>query len=281
MLDYYSIPASDFAKHSKVEFKFLKTHKDLCKAFARELVDMLKSNSSQGKMTKVILPIGPLEYSTFARLCNKENVSCESLVIFSMDEYCDNDGRAISTDHPLSFHAFYQKTLVEVLDKNKRIPPEQLILPDPIDLEMVSRKMKKYGPIDVTYGGMGVNGHFAFNTPAPEGVDVKTFKNSTVHMMTLGESDRTQMVLTGTGGNWHIVPPRACTLGMKELFSAKEIHLTFMRSYHAGVMRRALFGPITAQFPGSLVQLHPCVKAWVTDVASALPPLSILMNPGK
>jgi len=68
---------------------------------------------------------------------------------------------------------------------------------------------------------------------------------------------------------------------MKELLSARKIHLTFMRPWHAGVLRRALFGPVTPSFPGSLVQLHPNVKATITAVAAALPPLSLLQNPGK
>ena len=56
---------------------------------------------------------------------------------------------------------------------------------------------------------------------------------------------------------------------------------TFMRSWHAGVLRRALFGPITPNFPGSLVQLHPNVRVTFTDIAAQLPPVSILQTPGQ
>ncbi len=50
-------------------------------------------------MAIVILPVGPLDYGAFAALCNAEGVSCESLVIFSMDEYAGPDGRAIPETH--------------------------------------------------------------------------------------------------------------------------------------------------------------------------------------
>ncbi len=103
MPDYYSIPANEFAAHSKVQFQFVETHTDLCRAVAREIVDLIKANRARGQMTKLILPIGPIEYAPLAELCNAEGVSCESLVIISMDEYCDAAGHPIPEDHPLSF----------------------------------------------------------------------------------------------------------------------------------------------------------------------------------
>jgi len=281
MQNYYAIPAEEFCKHSNIEFDFVETFEDLCQKVARELVDLIKSNVSRGEMTKVILPVGPLDYRPFAELCNQEGVSCESLVVFSMDEYCFADDTAIPTNHPLSFRAFYQQELLNLLDADKKLPPEQLILPDPADLDLVQRKMEKYGPIDITYGGFGINGHFAFNSPPREEADLDTLKNTSVRIVELREGDIIQMAMGGTAGNLEMIPPKGCTLGLQELLSARQIHLTFMRSWHAGVLRRALFGPVTPSFPGSLVQLHPNVKATITAVAAALPPLSIQQSPGK
>jgi len=281
MQDYYAIPAEEFNKHSKIEFRFVETHEDLCREVARELVDMIRSNAARGEMTKVILPVGPLDYTAFADLCNKEGVNCESLVVFAMDEYCDDDNTPIPVEHSLSFRAFFQQNLIERLDPDKRLPAEQVILPDPANLEAIPRKIEQYGGVDVTYGGFGVNGHFAFNIPPREDVYLETFQNTTVRLVELREGDIIQMAIGGTAGNIEIIPPKACTLGMAELLSAKEIHLMFMRSWHAGVLRRALFGPVTPAFPGSLVQLHPRVRATITAVAARLPTFSLLQGAGK
>lgn len=280
MQPYYAIPADQFSRHSPIRFRFVETHADLCAVFARDVVDLLRARQAQGRMTVIVLPVGPLDYRPLAELCNREGVSCESLVILSMDEYCDANGKPISPDHPLSFREFYRQSLLERLDRDKQLPPDQLILPDPQNLDRVQQVIEQYGGIDTVYGGMGINGHFAFNTPEPE-TDLETFRNRGVHLMELGPVDATQMVLTGTGGNWEILPPMAVTLGMKELLSARRIHLTFMRSWHAGVLRRALFGPVTAAFPGSLVQTHPNVEATISAVAAQLPLLDLLMQPGK
>jgi glucosamine-6-phosphate deaminase len=221
-----------------------------------------------------------LDYKAFAELCNQEGVSCESLVIFSMDEYVYADNTAIPIDHPLSFRAFYQHNLLDILDEDKKLPEDQLIMPDPADLDLIRRKLEQFGGVDVTYGGFGINGHFAFNSPPLEETDLESFKNTSVRIITTREGDVIQMAMGGTMGNIEMIPPKGCTLGMKELLSAEKIHLTFMRSWHAGVLRRALFGPVTPMFPGSLAQLHPNVKVTVTNIAAKLPPVSILQTPG-
>ena len=281
MKDYYSIPADKFNEHSSIQFQFVRTHEDMCRIIAEEIVGLIETNAAQGKMTKLILPVGPFDYTYLARLCNQRGVSCESLVIFSMDEYCYPDGSAIPMDHPLSFRAFYQRTLLDVLDEDKKLPPDQLILPDPQDLDMVCRKMEQFGQIDITYAGFGINGHIAFNSPPRQHMDVESFRSTTTRILELREGDMVQMAMGGTAGNLEIIPPKAVTLGLKELLRARKMHLTFMRSWHAGVLRRALFGPVTADFPGSLVQLHDDVCATVTDLAAALPPFSLLQSPGK
>lgn len=281
MQDYYTIPAEIFNEHGNYDIRFVSTHENLCDAFARELVDLIKENAKKNQMTKVILPVGPLDFRPFAELCNKENVNCESLVIFSMDEYVFADNTAVPIDHPLSFRAFYQHNLLDILDKKNKLPADQLIIPNPADLDLVQRNLDLYGEIDVTYGGFGINGHFAFNSPPCTEVELEDFKNTSVRIIETREGDTIQMAIGGTMGNIEMIPPKGCTLGMKELLSAKMIHLTFMRSWHAGVLRRALFGPITPDFPGSLVQLHPNVRVTITDIAAKLPPISILQNPGQ
>ena len=59
---------------------------------------------------------------------------------------------------------------------------------------------------------------------------------------------------------------------MYEMLKSKRFHLTFMRSWHAGLWRRALLGPVTQEFPGSLLQEHQNCYVTMTELAAA-PPL--------
>jgi glucosamine-6-phosphate deaminase len=91
---------------------------------------------------------------------------------------------------------------------------------------------------------------------------------------------RAQMAMGGTNGNLEILPRRAVTLGMYEMLKSKRIHLTFMRSWHAGLWRRALLGEVSSAFPGSLVQEHPSYKVIITELAAAVPLLNVAQATG-
>ena len=90
-----------------------------------------------------------------------------------------------------------------------------------------------------------------------------------------------QMCMGGTNGNRDIIPGTAVTLGMYELLMSKKIHLTFMRSWHSGVLRRALFGPVTGRCPGSFIQEHPNVEVTMTQLAAAPPVLNVTQATGE
>jgi len=60
-----------------------------------------------------------------------------------------------------------------------------------------------------------------------------------------------------------------------------EICLTFMRGWHAGTMRRALFGPVSPDCPGSLVQEHPNVEVILTELAAQPPVVNIALDTGE
>ena len=68
---------------------------------------------------------------------------------------------------------------------------------------------------------------------------------------------------------------------MHELLLSKRIHLTFMRSWHAGVLRRALFGRVTGLCPGSFVQEHPNVDVTITRLAARVPLCNVAQATGE
>lgn len=278
MFDYYKIASTEFQTNSKVNFNFVPDYPVLCFKVAEELATLIKRKSTTGEMATVILPVGPIDFSFVAEYLNIKKLSCKSLVVFAMDEYINSDGSPLSVNHPLSFRSFFYNQLVNNLDKSLRIPEDQIILPTPENMDKIPEIISSYGGIDITFGGLGVNGHFAFNSPADPPVNLETFKNTSVRIVNLRESDITQFALCGTDGNLEIIPTKACTLGMRELLSAKKIFLTFMRTWHAGALRRALFGPITPSFPGSLIQLHQNVYATITPEAAATPCQDLLMG---
>jgi glucosamine-6-phosphate deaminase len=206
-------------------------------------------------------------------LMNREQTDGSALITVNMDEYLEESGRLIPESHPMSFRRFMREGLFDRLEGKARVPPENICFPSPDRPEQTTQLIEKHGGADLCYGGFGLTGHFAFNDPPPESepCDDDAVRNSHTRVLEIGPVSMAQMCMGGTGGNWDIIPRRAITLGMYELLMSKAIHLTFMRSWHAGVLRRALFGPVTGRCPGSLIQNHPNVKVTLTELAAKLP----------
>ncbi|MGH7946185.1 MAG: hypothetical protein ACREF9_14410 [Opitutaceae bacterium] len=176
-----------------------------------------------------------------------------------------------------------QRALVDPLKPKLRPDPVNVRFPDPREPEAATALIESFGGADVCYGGLGITGHFAFNDPPEpdEPVTDDEVRHSRTRRLTINRESATQMAMGGVNGNWDILPRRAVTLGMHELLLSKRIHLTFMRAWHAGVLRRALFGPVTGRCPGSFIQEHKHVDVTVTRLAARVPLCNVAQATGE
>jgi len=282
-MDYYKISKDDFSKYSRFKFNVVKDIDELNDRISTEIVELIERNNRIGKPTSLILPVGPLDYRYLAEKCNKMHIDLSQVEIFMMDEYLGEDGKLIPEDHPLSFRRFMRKNFLDNLDQSIRSNMMEINFPAPEKLKQISKRIEEIGGVDVCYGGFGITGHFAFNDPPEPGetMTIEEMRNIPARVLTISRESTTQMAMGGTNGNLEILPKKAVSLGMKELLASRKIHLTFMRSWHAGVLRRALFGPVTVQCPGSLIQEHPNVEVTLTELAAEVPRCDLFQSIGK
>jgi glucosamine-6-phosphate deaminase len=253
-------------------------------AVASEFADALEEKQKAGQMLTVIAPVGPLDYRYFAAEVKRRSLSCKNLRTINMDEYLDDRDRLISIEHPLSFRRFMEQTFFSQLDPEARPDEQNIIFPDPARPQAVTELIDSIGGADLCWGGFGITGHFAFNDPPAmlgEPQDLERFRNCKTRKLTISPMSRAQMAMGGTNGNLDILPERAVTIGMYEMLKSKRIHLTFMRSWHAGLWRRALLGEVTSAFPGSLIQEHPNYHVTLTELAAKPPLLNVAQATGE
>jgi len=282
-MDYYAKTKQDLLNCKNIKFTIVSTVHDLNIRISREIADHIKLRNSQNEKAHLILPVGPLDYSYLADVCNKEKISLENLVLFMMDEYVGDNGNIISHDHPLGFYSFMKRSFVDKLDIDLNFDMQNINFPDPNNPEVITKKIEQIGGVDICYGGFGITGHFAFNDPPEPGerMTIEEMGNTRARVLTISRETTTQMAMGGTNGNLNILPTRAVTLGMYELLMSKKIHLTFMRSWHAGILRRALFGPVTVECPGSLIQNHPNFCVTLTELAAQPPVIDVAQATGE
>jgi len=245
--------------------------------FARSVADEIRANNSVGKPTRLILPVGPVDqYPVLARICNEEQISWRNVFTFNMDEYCDWQGRAVSTEHPLSFQRAMRDLLFAQLDLTLRIPQDHIHFPDPMNLDQISRAILDVGGIDTCYGGIGFHGHVAFNEPPISRwfkLTPDEFRNSLTRLVSLAPETIVMNSARATGGNPAALPPMAVTLGMRDIFSARRIRLYCQGgTWQRTVLRIALMGDEDVDYPVTLLQEHPDYGI-ITDCNTATPPI--------
>lgn len=280
MLDTAAVPREELGKGTGAKVAIYPTLDQLYDAFEEHLARLIDSRSREGRAAVVVFPVGPIQFRRLAHAFNRMGVGCRNLHIFTMDEYCDGEGRLVPEDHPLSLRGFFRREFLEQLDPDRRPPEGNWMGPDPDNLEGYVRRIADVGGIDVVYTGFGINGHWAFNDPPEPGQEIglEQFRKLSARVVTLSRETVVQMAMGGTGGDLLSVPPRAVTIGPRELMSAREIYCLAIRSWHSAVFRRALHGPVAPAFPASLIQLHPRVTVTMTESVAELPELLVLQR---
>lgn len=222
-----------------------KLHRHMAQAIAQEIID----NNQQGKLTSLILPVGPTgQYPILVDLLAEGQVDLQNCWFFFMDEYCDETGRAVRADHPLSFKRVARELFLDQLPAKLGLKPAQVIFPDENNINQIPHMIAEIGGIDTCYGGIGIHGHVAFNEPE-NGV-----KNLPGRKVYLNDFTVTiNAIRSEVGGNLEGFPRYAYTLGMTEILNARHIRL-YCRNGIAldwanTVLRLALLGEPGDDYP--------------------------------
>lgn len=271
--DYLKVTAADLGKGTPVKVRILgdtaSIGRDVAEAMRREILDA----QAAGRAATLIVPVGPVEqFPLLAKMINDERINCRDVVLINMDEYLADDDRFIPADHPLSFRGFMDRLFYNRLDPALAPLPENRVFPDPQNPAAVPQLIARRGGVDACFGGIGINGHFAFNEPPEKGelMSVEQFAALPTRVLSLTRETRTINSVT-VGGEIAIIPHRAVTVGMKECLAARRLRLYCNRLWQSAVVRRALHGPITAACPASLIRLHPDAVLAVADYVAQPP----------
>jgi glucosamine-6-phosphate deaminase len=273
-MNIYELSVGDLPANLRGRVTVVKDAESLNRQVAEEFADLLAEKQAKGEMLTVICPVGPLDYRHFAEAVKERKLSCRSLRTINMDEYLDDRDQFIPLSSPLSFHRFMDETFFSLIDRKSRPLPENIVFPDPANPQRTIELIDSIGGADICWAGLGITGHVAFNEPPKmlgEPNDLESFRNCKTRKITISPMSTAQMAMGGTNGNLEILPTRAVTLGMYELLKSKKFRFVFMRNWHAGLWRRALLGPVTSDFPGSLLQTHPNLTVTMTELAAGVP----------
>ena len=261
----------------KVPFRLVSDSAVMGQLMASELVAEIEANNRQGRTTRAIIPCGPsCWYQPFTNLVNGRQVSLRNLVVFHMDECLDWQGHELPRGHPYSFRGFMETHFYGPVAPELAVPEAQRHWLNAGNIDEVLAAITA-APLDLTYGGWGQDGHIAYNQArrhAYSQVSLQALRESTIRIQENNLDTILALAQRTFGAAYQFVPPMSVTLGLRECLSAKKVRLfSDTGAWKQTALRVALFGPLTPEYPITLLQEHPDALLTAT-VETASHPIS-------
>ena len=195
------------------------------------------------------LPTGGTPLGTYAELVRRHKageVSFRHVITFNMDEYI-----GLPKDHEQSYYSFMWTNFfshIDILPENAHIlngNAEDI----QAECERYEAKIKEVGGIDLFMGGIGPDGHIAFNEPG-----------SSLTSRTRVKSLTTDTIIANSrffDNDLNKVPKTAVTVGVGTVMDAREVMILANGHNKARAIREAVEGPVSQRWTITCLQLHP------------------------
>lgn len=269
--EYYYYTKEELLDAPKIPVVVMDDNAAVFEAMAQEMAEEIKRKNALGEKTVFICPVGPVgQYPYFVDIVNRENISLKDVWFINMDEYLTDDKEWIDASDRLSFRGFMDRTVYTKIRPELVMPPQQRVFPDPQDLEHIQKLIKELGGVDICFGGIGINGHVAFNEAQDE-LTPEEFRNLHTRTLAITRETRTTNAIGDLNGAIDDMPRYCITIGMNEIYGARKIRLGCFRDWHRSVVRHAAYGEVSAHFPVTLLQEHPDAMIRITEFVADLP----------
>ena len=275
--DYIAVPADRLGENTGVSVDTVPGMEGVAQHMADAMLNIIMEAQTQGRAATLIIPVGPVDqFPVLAELINQRKVDCRNVMLINMDEYLTDDDQWIAADHPLSFRGYMHRKFYDLVDDRLAPTPANRVYPHPDRCSEIQEVIGERGGVDACFGGIGINGHIAFNEP-PEPGEVVTndaFAARPTRALTLSRETRTINSVT-VGGETSIIPRRAATVGMAEILASRRLRFYCNRPWQRAVVRRVLHGPITAGCPASFLRTHADATLTIADFVAEPPDIRL------
>ncbi len=240
-----------------------KDYKEMSKEAARVVAELLyeKPKSVLGLATGGT-PIGL--YNELIRMQKEEGLDFTKVTTFNLDEYI-----GLSPSHPQSYHYFMRENLFKYINIDERYIHIPSGMVDMNDLSKIHKYCEWYeqqiivaGGLDIQILGIGANGHIGFNEPGSSlgsRTRIKTLTRST-------KEDNARFF----DNDISKIPKYAITMGIGTILDSKRVLLLASGKNKAKAIKDTVEGPITAQVPASIVQMHQKAILIIDEEAASL-----------
>ena len=195
-------------------------------------------------------------YARLAQAAAAGELDAARLRAFAHDEYV-----GLPAEHPESYHSVIRREVIEQIG----LDPSRVHVPSG-DLATIThagadyeRLIAEAGGVDLQLLGIGVNGHIGFNEPGSS-------LASRTRIKTLAQQTRADNARFFSSADE--VPVHCITQGIGTILDARHLVLLAFGASKADAVAGAVEGPVSANNPGSAIQMHPHVTVIVDEAAA-------------
>jgi len=229
-------------------------------AAAAELAAVLIAEALRAKPTSVLgLATGRTMERLYARLAamhREEGLDFSAVRTFNLDEYI-----GLPAEDPCSYRYYMNEHLFSRIN----IAIENTFLPNgvAVDLDEECRRYEERiiacGGIDLQLLGIGRTGHIGFNEP------LSAMRSRTRPKALTPETVAQNAPLFDDPAR---MPKRAITMGVGTILESRRCLMLVTGAEKAGIVAKAVEGPITSMISASALQLHPRCTVIVDEAAA-------------
>lgn len=242
-----------------IKFKTVDTEYDVYLDMALVMLEEIVKNNKAGKKTVMIVPVGPTQqYPILAKMVNRLNISLKNVHFFNMDEYMISPTECIDENHFMSFHKRMQTEFYSQVNPDLVMPEAQRHFPEPGSEREFDRMIEDLGGVDLCLGGLGINGHIAFNEAAESNdpITAEEFAALETRILPISRETQTINAYGYQRGDLRGMPKWCITIGMKQILASRSIYIALNRPWQHGIAKHVLFDKVQPQIPASLLQNH-------------------------
>jgi len=251
------VKSKDILENTSIKTIMLDDRIDIYNNIAWLMAKKLLENNQKGLQTSFILPVGPRgQYRRFAQICNENDISCRDLMTINMDEYLDENNHYIPEENVLSFRRFMKVEFLNLLKKEIKIKPENMNFPDPDNPGAIGRIIDQLDGVDICFGGVGINGHIAFNEPVSNrDISINEFRSLKTRVVNISK-ETIAINSMRYGGDIESIPKKSITIGMDEIFKSKELRFYLEDEWKALALYKIIFSKASSSFPATYLKEH-------------------------
>ena len=248
-------PIAQFAV-DRLEVLVFEDRAALGHAAAQDVARTIAQRQKSASVANIIFAAAPSQNEFLDCLVQDSTIDWSKVIGLHMDEYL-----GLAADHPASFRCYLREHLFDRVgltgERLKLIPGEDISRPLRTCLHY--EDILKTHPPDLVCGGIGENGHLAFNDPP-----VADFLDPLpIKVVRLDHACRVQQVHDGCFDSIEDVPTHAYTLTITALLSAPSLAIVVPGPRKAQAVHDTLRGPINEACPASILRRHVGAKLYL------------------